>query len=191
MKRTNVLALLLLIALLGFGVVKAQEDDKAALFDSIVFVKNETEWQVRSLTSDHPLYEAGLRAGDAITLFDGRAYNPTDLDYYIRKIGEEGNITLTVERDGQTMEINVMAGALRGMDTATPDLSFINRGIEWLQPQEEVFESDTLEEVTRPQPLSPEMLQDLFERYFSFKPQIPDFLQTLTRVSAKSQQSNL
>ena len=82
--------------------------------DAFAFVQNGDEqiWQVRSLTENHPLYEAGLRAGDTITEFDGEIYSPGELREFLSGLEADEMVTVTVERDGEEMSVDVPASSL-------------------------------------------------------------------------------
>lgn len=80
--------------------------------DIIVYNGNEERWQVYGLSEDSPLAEAGLEQGDTITLIDGERYNPETLSEYLQELDESAEVTLTIERDGETQEITVPASTL-------------------------------------------------------------------------------
>ena len=70
-------------------------------------------WQVVNVSEDSPLYEAGLRSGDVISAVDGAAYTPDALDEYLGGLDSaDAEVTLGVERDGETQEIVLPASAL-------------------------------------------------------------------------------
>ena len=81
-------------------------------------------WQIRSLTENHPLYEAGLRSGDTITAFNGQVYGPGELREFLSGVEDDETVTVTVERDGQTMEMDVPASALETLDRFSLAFSF-------------------------------------------------------------------
>jgi S1-C subfamily serine protease len=63
---------------------------------------------VTSVDADGPAGKAGLKAGDVILKFDGRAVKAgDDLRDVVR--GAEGGkeVTVTVQRDGRTVELKV------------------------------------------------------------------------------------
>jgi S1-C subfamily serine protease len=70
-------------------------------------------WEINALSEDSALYAAGLRAGDSITAFDGKALNPTALADYLKDMAADQNVKLTVERSGESIEITVTADALK------------------------------------------------------------------------------
>lgn len=77
--------------------------------DGVNFAYSQDGWEILELTEDSTLYEAGLREGDVITAFDGEPYDPPQLLEYLVQQGEDTIITLTVERDGETQEIELPA----------------------------------------------------------------------------------
>jgi S1-C subfamily serine protease len=79
--------------------------------DFIFFNGADNTWVVRGLSENNPLYEAGLRQGDTITEFNGEAYDPTALQEFIAGLDTD-TVTVTVDRDDETMEIEVPAEAL-------------------------------------------------------------------------------
>lgn len=77
------------------------------------------------LTENSPLYEAGLREGDVITQVNGAALTPEALADMMPANPAEATLTLTVERDGETLEIEIdpstiapmgMFGGMPGID---------------------------------------------------------------------------
>lgn len=62
---------------------------------------------IESLSEEHPLYAAGLREGDAITAVNGNALEPGALAGALRDIISSETLTLSVERDGETLEIDI------------------------------------------------------------------------------------
>jgi C-terminal processing protease CtpA/Prc len=105
----------------------AQEPDFPLLpMDSFAYMQNGTEqvWQIRSLTENNPLYEAGLRAGDTITQFDGQVYDPTTFRKFLTGLEEDATVTVTVERGEETLEIEVPADALEVLDRFSLGFSF-------------------------------------------------------------------
>jgi len=68
--------------------------------------ENQT-WVIEKLSEGNPLYEAGLREGDVITAVDGETLDPEGLANLMRDGTFQGTHTLTVERDGESMDIDV------------------------------------------------------------------------------------
>lgn len=65
---------------------------------------SEDGWTILELDETSPLTEAGLQTGDLITAVNGETLdNPIDL---LRSLGD-GAVTLTVERDDETLEVEV------------------------------------------------------------------------------------
>jgi S1-C subfamily serine protease len=78
--------------------------------ESISYDPAAQTWQIQELSEDSPLYEAGLRQGDTITAIGGEQYDPMTLREFLAD--QEGNLTVTVERDGASQDIEVPASAL-------------------------------------------------------------------------------
>jgi S1-C subfamily serine protease len=69
--------------------------------------------QITDLAEDHPLYAAGLRAGDSITAVNGQPLDDLNLMMSIfRDMNTDGTITLAVDRDGESLDIDVDAATL-------------------------------------------------------------------------------
>jgi S1-C subfamily serine protease len=81
-----------------------------------VVVYDGTNWQVISLSEDNALAEAGVQAGDVITAIDGNVYDPAGLNEYLDTLEDDATITLTIERDGETMDIAVNAADLDALN---------------------------------------------------------------------------
>ena len=69
-------------------------------------------WTINQLSETSPLYDAGLRQGDVIQTFDGKAYDPMSLVQYLSGLSTDATVTVTVERDGNTQDIDIPASAL-------------------------------------------------------------------------------
>ncbi|UDG88325.1 trypsin-like peptidase domain-containing protein [Bifidobacterium pseudocatenulatum] len=64
--------------------------------------------QVQSVVDDSPAAKAGVKAGDSIVAFNGKAVNNNySLLGYVRASAMNDKVTLTVVRDGNTMELDV------------------------------------------------------------------------------------
>lgn len=70
---------------------------------------------IQSLSEDHPLYEAGLREGDVITAINGEALNSAQLPEILSNLEKGASLTLTVERDGETLDIEIPAETLMSL----------------------------------------------------------------------------
>lgn len=83
--------------------------------DQIVYLPDEGAWEVRELAEDSPLAEAGLQVGDRITEINGQSFALDNLRELLPEIMPGGPVVLTVERDGETLEIEVPSTALLSM----------------------------------------------------------------------------
>lgn len=94
--------------------------------DAFTFIREGDEelWQIRSLTENHPLYEAGLRSGDAITEFNGEVYSPGQLRSFLSDLADDATVTVTVKRDDEELEMDVPASALETLDRFSLGFSF-------------------------------------------------------------------
>lgn len=64
--------------------------------------------KVQSVVDDSPAAKAGVKAGDSIVAFNGKAVNNNySLLGYVRASAMNDKVTLTVVRDGNTMELDV------------------------------------------------------------------------------------
>lgn len=79
----------------------------------IEFNANDQTWTIRNLSEDSDLYTAGLREGDVIQQFNGSAYDPTGLREYLNSIEDDVEVTLKIERDGETQDIAVPSISLK------------------------------------------------------------------------------
>ena len=61
--------------------------------------------EITELSEDNPLYAAGLRAGDVISAINGEPLEMSSLPGILAD--SDGTLTLTVERDGETLDIDV------------------------------------------------------------------------------------
>jgi S1-C subfamily serine protease len=69
-------------------------------------------WTIQGLSEDSPLYDAGLRQGDIITAFNGESYDPRALSQFLAGLDNNETVTVTVERTGESMDLDVPAEAL-------------------------------------------------------------------------------
>jgi S1-C subfamily serine protease len=70
-------------------------------------------FSVGELAEDSPLYEAGLRSGDVITAINGEPFEPGVILETLMQGEAEATLTVTVERDGESQDIEISADALR------------------------------------------------------------------------------
>ncbi|MGI5989630.1 MAG: S41 family peptidase [Lachnospiraceae bacterium] len=82
----------------GIGVIVGKTDDGSLLITRVI--------------SGGPAEEAGLQAGDLITAVDGESILEEDIEATVQRIkGDDGtDVTLTIVRDGQTMDVTVTRG---------------------------------------------------------------------------------
>lgn len=69
-------------------------------------------WTITRLSEDSPLYTAGLREGDVITAVDGEAVDLASLFQHMQSLSGDATVTLTIERDGASQDIQVAASDL-------------------------------------------------------------------------------
>lgn len=81
-------------------------------FEGDFVAYNGQGWQIFGLSEDSALAAAGLQAGDVITAFDGSAYDPQALAEYLKGLADDAQVTLTVERSGESTEITAPAADL-------------------------------------------------------------------------------
>jgi S1-C subfamily serine protease len=79
----------------------------------IQFSPDDQTWTIRNLSEDSNLYTAGLREGDVIQEFNGNTYDPAGLREYLNGIEDDVEVTLTIERDGETQGIAVPSISLK------------------------------------------------------------------------------
>lgn len=84
--------------------------------DLAVYLEPTGVWHIVSLDEDGALYAAGLRAGDVVTAVDGEVRTPDALDAYLNSLAADAEVTLTIERDGTTLDISVPASALAALN---------------------------------------------------------------------------
>ncbi len=80
--------------------------------EGLTYNGNDKTWTINSLSEDSALYKAGLRDGDVVKEFDGKAYDPAGLSAYLKGLDKSQEIKLTVERNGESQEISVTADEL-------------------------------------------------------------------------------
>lgn len=65
---------------------------------------------IQEVTEDSPAADAGLQVGDVITAVNGTAVDSTQLVAYVKGTSVGDELTLTVYRQGQTLEVSVTVG---------------------------------------------------------------------------------
>ena len=94
----------------------------------ILFDPATESWQVVHLSEDSALYEAGLRSGDVISAVDGESYDADGLEDYLDELDDDADVTLSVERDGETQDITVPADALEDVAGPMMEMRGFGRG---------------------------------------------------------------
>ncbi|MDX2161201.1 MAG: PDZ domain-containing protein [bacterium] len=70
------------------------------------------EWTVGAVDEESALYTAGLREGDVITAIDGQSPEVGALVPYLRGLADDADVTITLNRDGETLDITVPVSEL-------------------------------------------------------------------------------
>lgn len=84
--------------------------------ESISYDAQAKTWTLNALSAGEPLYAAGLRQGDKITLVNGEAVDPAGLRRLLEGKAEDEKFAVTYERDGQTLKADVPVSALRTLN---------------------------------------------------------------------------
>lgn len=82
------------------------------MLDIVMYDAAADEWVIAHLSESNALYEAGLRSNDRITDIEGTSLDPASLTEYLDTLDPDASVTVTVERDGETQEIEVPVDAL-------------------------------------------------------------------------------
>ena len=78
--------------------------------NDLQFLADEGVWEVIALDENSQLAEAGVQPGDRITAIDGNTFDANDFPReWLHELGE--TVTLTVERDGATLELTAPESA--------------------------------------------------------------------------------
>ena len=102
----------------------------------IQYDANAQTWTIHNLNQDSALYTAGLREGDVIQQFDGKAYDPAGLHDYLGGLKDDAQVKVTVERDGKTQDISVPRSALNEVNA----FGFGNGHFQFSGPNGQQFE---------------------------------------------------
>jgi S1-C subfamily serine protease len=105
--------------------MSARPFDLSEAGDIVIYNSADNTWQITALTEESPLYQAGLRAGDNITAIDGEQYDPTALSDYLNGLSADANVTVTVDRNGDSQEFTVTPEALNALNTFGFDIGQI------------------------------------------------------------------
>jgi S1-C subfamily serine protease len=65
--------------------------------------------EIGEISEDSALYELGLRSGDAITAINGEELSPAGLMGLLATLDEDASLILSVERDGEAVELEIAA----------------------------------------------------------------------------------
>jgi S1-C subfamily serine protease len=75
--------------------------------DDIDYLEDEGVWEIHALGENSALADAGLQAGDKITAINGESFESNDLFGLLDGFDPSEDMTLTVERDGETLDVDV------------------------------------------------------------------------------------
>jgi S1-C subfamily serine protease len=79
----------------------------------ITYNADEFTWTIERLSEDSPLSEAGLREGDVIVEINDEPRDPAGVMSLLRDLDNSTSFMLAVEREGETLQIEVGSAALR------------------------------------------------------------------------------
>lgn len=82
------------------------------VFNRDVIIYDGDSWQIVAISEDSALAEAGLQSGDEISAIDGESRDPAALADYLDGLDDDATVTLTVNRDGESLDIDVSAADL-------------------------------------------------------------------------------
>jgi S1-C subfamily serine protease len=85
-------------------------------FDAFGYKQADQSWQIFSIADASDLYTAGLRQGDIITQFNGKAYAPADLQSFIQGLADKDMVKITVQRAGKPTDVQAPAADLRALN---------------------------------------------------------------------------
>lgn len=72
-------------------------------------------WTITRLSEDSQLYADGLREGDVITAVDGESVDLTSLFQHMQSLSADSTVTLTIDRDGESQDIDVNVSDLTAL----------------------------------------------------------------------------
>ncbi|RMF79815.1 MAG: PDZ domain-containing protein [Chloroflexi bacterium] len=107
---------------------------------AIAYDNESQTWEIIRLSDDSVLAEAGLQTGDVITAFNGEALDPAGLRALLDDASDDTTITVTVERDGETLDIDAPAtafnlfGRFGGFGFGDGRIPFDGRGFNFFRP---------------------------------------------------------
>jgi len=87
----------------------------------VTFADLQQRWLVTEVTPGSPAEEAGLQAGDAVAAIEGRPADSYDSGVLATRAAQGADLPLTVERDGQTLELTL------ALEPDTPVETFLAR----------------------------------------------------------------
>jgi S1-C subfamily serine protease len=102
-------------------------------FDLVVYDSAANGWRVLMLDPAGALAQAGLSQQDAITQVDGQPRAAAILDEYLEGLDAGATVVLTVERDGETREVEIAASDMQAVLRPFDQLRFGQMPHELLQ----------------------------------------------------------
>ena len=85
-------------------------------FEGIAYDSSAKDWNIFSIENNGALYNAGLRQGDQIMQFDGKAYDPTAFQTYRESLDNAATVTVTVQRGDNSMDMMIPAADLNALN---------------------------------------------------------------------------
>jgi S1-C subfamily serine protease len=85
-------------------------------FEAMGYNNADQSWQVLHVAETSDLYTAGLRDGDTIKQFNGKAYDPAGLRTFMGGLTDADSVKAAVERGGKSQDITIPAKTLKALD---------------------------------------------------------------------------
>lgn len=120
---------------------------------------------VEDVVADGPAAKAGVKAGDVITAFDGeRVRSARHLSRLVGETPEGRSVTMSLLRDGKSMDVSVAPGALAGRLMVGPeDLAFAH------EHRNPMVDDQVRKELERAREQAEKSGQALKERHFEWR----------------------
>ena len=83
-----------------------------AIANSDIVIFDGEHWRIKALSAESALADAGLQAGDVVTAINGESMDMNGLAALLEEMAEDTTVTVTIERDGETQDLEVPAAAL-------------------------------------------------------------------------------